>query len=129
MKRVPSLLAIMLPIVSLNAVGSNYQFVAGSDDLYTQMCVAAGNNDRRTLVSKVSWAEDTISGVANNLHCNGLIISRFAYEYGAMDVYNYLNRKTRKDLRVPVGRVTISDLAMQSLEDSDKKIVVTVSAK
>lgn len=122
MTYLPIAITVAAALITTNVAAAKYQFVAMDNTLETQLCVYAGANKKSAFKSTLRKLHyGTKYRVVNNLHCNDVSLAKFAYQYGAEDTFNYINRYTYPSKKVN-PKVIIRDIAKL-----DKPIVIQVS--
>ncbi len=110
--------------LAFTAHGANYTFVPANEWPTTKICVAAAQDNGYKLRQNVKMAHMSISRVVKKVKCNGVSITEFAVQYGAL--------KTAASIgRYRSGRVTISDLVskVNSYQKQQLKSVVVVAGE
>ncbi|MCE9686475.1 DUF3718 domain-containing protein [Shewanella sp. AS16] len=115
---------------AIDTQAENYVFVAANHKPETKICVSAGSNQQPKLRLQMNAYSPLLRFTTNNIICNDMSLTQFAYRYGAMDSYAYLNRYTRSYNKVK-ERVTIHDIAAVPghKADDNETVFVYVSAR
>ncbi|QYJ87794.1 DUF3718 domain-containing protein [Shewanella mesophila] len=130
MKTLLAFTAGTLLMLSPSLAAVTYQFVAVDKSVETQICVAAGNDERALLRSKIGNYSHNVRLSTNLINCNGMSITQFSYKYGALQSYDYLNRFTALKNRVQhKPSVTIKELSLRDTGGLADVVTIRVSAK
>lgn len=121
-KAVGAILAIAFAGLS-NA--QHYQFVGTDQSMETKLCVNAGNNDAKELRATLRKMGVRVKRKSiNNVLCNDVSPAKFAFKYGALETFEYLNKRSYGKAKVKPS-VTISDVVKAK---SAKPVMVYVTS-
>jgi len=120
MKFLTAIITATIAVASLSANAGQYKFVAGNDNMRTQLCVAAGNNQLIQYNSQVNASGLSKHHLAKTTLCNGLNIGTFAAKYDAMRTAKQINRFRK-------GSITITDVAFSDTKENQDVTIITVN--
>ena len=114
--------------ISSTSNAQQYQFIATDNSLLTKFCVHSGANDAKKLKATLRrlGVHERKANI-NTIRCNDESPAQFAYKYGAIDTFNFLNQYSFGKNKVRPS-VTISDVAKLTPIGNQKPVVIEVSA-
>ena len=105
-------------LISMSASAGNFKYVAANNNINSQICEAAGNDNLMKYDKKVSDSGSSQKHTSTSIVCNGVSLAKFTNDNNAVRVAKRISRYTK-------GQVTLTDYA--SIEQPSQQSTVIVS--